>query len=156
MPDYQNSKIYTIRTKLNPDLIYIGSTTQNLCDRFSKHKCPTSNCKSKEIINLGRPYAYIELYENYPCNNREELLKRHGEIVRSLNCVNRCIPGRTPKEYSKEYRDEHKERLNQNKRDKYNQQRKIVCECGGHYHEQHKNRHNKSKKHQQYLKSIEI
>ena len=41
---------------------------------------------------------YIELYENYPCENKEQLNKREGEIIREIGTVNKQIAGRTYKE----------------------------------------------------------
>jgi hypothetical protein len=49
--------------------------------------------------------CYIELYENYNCNNKEELNKKEGEIIRlfmndiNYNVINKCIAGRTRKEW---------------------------------------------------------
>ena len=37
MPNYQNGKIYCIRSH-QTDNIYIGSTTQKLCVRMAEHK----------------------------------------------------------------------------------------------------------------------
>ena len=36
--NYQNGKIYTIRSRSRPDLIYVGSTIQSLSTRFGEHK----------------------------------------------------------------------------------------------------------------------
>ena len=46
--DYRNGKIYIIRNHCN-DLVYVGSTTQSLSRRFSKHKadCKTRKCRFK-------------------------------------------------------------------------------------------------------------
>ena len=38
MPDYKQGKIYTIRCKTDDTLIYVGCTTQSLCERMTKHK----------------------------------------------------------------------------------------------------------------------
>ena len=45
--------------------------------------------------------AYIELLEEINCDNRNQLEKREGELIREHknNCVNRCIAGRTKQEY---------------------------------------------------------
>ena len=62
------------------------------------------------------------LIENYPCNSRDELTAREGQIIRKYKhdceCVNMFIAGRTGKEYKldnkeqiKQYRLENKERL---------------------------------------------
>ena len=98
MPNYQNSKIYSIRSMSRPELMYIGSTTRKLSERFGEHKkIKPNDCNSKQIINIGD--AYIELLEDFPCETKEQLLKREGELIRSNNCVNKNIAGRTHKEY---------------------------------------------------------
>jgi hypothetical protein len=38
MPDYKQGKIYTVRCKTDDTLIYVGCTTQSLCERMAKHK----------------------------------------------------------------------------------------------------------------------
>jgi hypothetical protein len=97
MPNYRNSKPYTIRSVSRPDLIYVGSTTRRLSERFGEHKKSSNTCSSKQIIDIGD--AYIELIENFPCDNKEQLLRREGELIRSMNCVNKVIAGRTRTEY---------------------------------------------------------
>jgi hypothetical protein len=97
MPNYQQAKAYVIRSVSRPDLIYIGSTTQRLSKRFNSHKLPSNTTSSRQIILLGD--AYIELLEEFPCDNKEQLLKREGELIRSHTCVNNRIAGRTPVEY---------------------------------------------------------
>ena len=104
MTSYQNGKIYSIRSRSRPDLIYIGSTTQALSKRFGKHKKPYNDCSSKQIIDLGD--SYIELVESYACANVEQLRKREGEIQRSMECVNKYIAGRTKKQHYQENKDD--------------------------------------------------
>jgi len=103
MNKYQNGKIYTLRSH-QTEKIYIGSTIQPLSQRFHHHKskCKITNISSKEIFKFDD--AYIELLESYPCNNKEELNKREGELIR-LNkekCVNICIAGRSIHDYKVE------------------------------------------------------
>ena len=107
--NYQNGRIYTIRCYDDPDLIYIGSTAQPLYKRFSTHKAYSTyeHCKNRPLYKaVNENYEgdwsqfYIELYEQYPCNNREELNKREGEIIRELgNTLNKNIAGRTRQEW---------------------------------------------------------
>ncbi len=99
MPDFQQGKIYKIRSTIRPDLIYIGSTTQTLSMRMTQHRAPSSRCSSHEIIAVGD--AYIELIENFPCNNKDELNARENRHMRALqNVINRqsaqddCTHGR--------------------------------------------------------------
>lgn len=94
--NYKNSKIYIIRSN-KTDSVYVGSTYNTLECRFSGHKS-THNCSKKKvsssiIFNYGINDAYIELLEEYPCNSRDELLKREGELMRTIkNCVNKENP----------------------------------------------------------------
>jgi hypothetical protein len=112
MPNYQEAKIYAIRSNLT-DKIYIGSTCQPLSKRFYAHKkFDDHSYSSKEIIHLGD--SYIELIENYPCSGRDELNKREGHHIRSNNCVNKKIAGRIRKESMKEYYENNKDKLKEN------------------------------------------
>ena len=49
------------------------------------------------VIELGD--SYVELVENYPCANKEELRRREGQLQRSLPCVNVKVAGRTAAEW---------------------------------------------------------
>ena len=171
MPNYQNGKIYSIRSRSQEDLVYVGSTTQSLALRFGKHKRAINKQKtsSKQIIDIGD--AYIELIENYPCDSKEELHRREGQIIRSMDCVNKVIPGRTLVEYrieesekirergkqyykknadsiktkTKKYWEENKGRIAVKKNEKFN------CGCGGKYTNSNKNVHSKTQNHQNWL-----
>ena len=119
--------------------------------------------------------VYIELLEMCPCNNKMELTRREGELIRANDtCVNKIIPGRTRKQYREDnaeaikakksqfYQDnadkikEQKKQYRQSNTDKikahYNQKRD--CDCGGKYTEANKARHLKTKKHQKYLETL--
>jgi len=174
--DYKNGKIYSIRSHQTDD-IYYGSTTQTLTKRLSKHKGNFKLWKenkynyvsSFEIIKYDD--CYIELVENFPCNNKDELHKREGEIIRANPCVNKNIPGRTIKEYKednkekiieynkqynennkdklKEYRENNKEKINEYKKQPFN------CECGSCLTISHKSRHLKSQKHIDYINNLQ-
>ena len=48
MPNYQNGKVYSIRSHSRPDLVYVGSTTQPLSKRFGGHK----ELKNKNYISI--------------------------------------------------------------------------------------------------------
>jgi hypothetical protein len=118
MPNYSNGKIYTIRFH-NSNEIYIGSTTQSLAVRFGGHKRNKSSSIYKKIndkYNGDWKECYYELYENYSCNNKEELCKKEGEVIRlfkndeNYDCINCRIAGRTQNEYNTEYRQNNLER----------------------------------------------
>jgi hypothetical protein len=103
MSIYANAKIYQVISPNHP-LPYIGSTTQPLCKRMAKHRLPSNSCSSRIVVEAGD--AYIELIEEFPCENREQLNKREGEMIRERACVNRCVAGRTRKEYYEANKEE--------------------------------------------------
>ena len=115
MVNYGNGKIYCIRSH-KTDKVYVGSTTQKLCKRMTKHRAPSNTCTSKKFL-VEYEDAYIELIENYPCNSVEELLKREGHFIRTLDCINYAIAGRTSKEWYIDNKDIHNANTKQYYRD---------------------------------------
>jgi len=108
MVNYQNGKIYKLYSP-SKNLVYIGSTTQILCKRLVIHLSKyntynNDNTKSyyTSFLVLECGDYKIELLEEYACNNKGQLCKKEGEYIRNNECVNRCIAGRTSKEYKKE------------------------------------------------------
>jgi len=100
---YKRGMIYTIRNIKDDAMIYVGSTINNLSKRFDNHK---KCCKAGTSFNLYKHIEnndwsgwYIELYEAYPCNNKKELNQREGQVIREIGSINKCIAGRTTKEY---------------------------------------------------------
>ena len=113
--DYKNGQIYTIRSKSCPDLVYVGSTCQPLHKRLYAHRRKFNTWQnghgtyytSFEILKIGD--EHIEWVEDFPTDSKKKLEKREGEIIRSMKCVNRNIPGRTRKEYTEHNLDFWKE-----------------------------------------------
>ena len=120
---YNNGKIYTVRYRDDESLIYVGSTIQPLYkrwnDRKTRSQCETSKEYNKLLYIKMREFSldnfYIELYENFECNNIEELKKREGEIIRQIGTLNKSIAGRTQKEWGQENQDKLKEYYQINK-----------------------------------------
>ena len=159
MPNYQNGKIYTLRSYQTDD-VYIGSTTQSLAVRKGGHRrdytnyLKGENCFVTSFNIIKFDDCYIELIENYPCISRNELERREGQLIREMECVNKCIAGRTPKEYyernkkaiaeqqkkwreankevmaekSKEYREANKEKIAENKKKYYELNKEVISE----------------------------
>ena len=91
------------------------------------------------MTDKGRNNYYIELIEDYPCENTYQLRKREGELFRELKPpLNINIPSRTNKEYRQEearkvkaakaisdakYREKNYETIKQKKHE-YNQKNK--------------------------------
>jgi hypothetical protein len=121
--DYSLGKIYKIYSVSNPEMEYIGSTTQQLCYRINNHrkdfrkylktgkKTPTSSYKLLERYDD----CIIELICKYPCNSKKELEDEEGRWIRlsmeSGCCVNQRIAGRTPKQWREDNKEKEKERL---------------------------------------------
>ena len=112
MPDYSKGKIYKILNTID-DEIYVGSTIETLSMRMAKHRSKVNvkpHYKLYEHMNkLGVDNFYIELIENFPCNDIYELRAREGHFIREIGTLNKRIAGRTDKEYNKEYKEKHKE-----------------------------------------------
>ncbi len=91
--DYSKAVIYFVKCS-ETNKIYIGSTTRRLCYRIGHHRSKHNTTSTKDFIN-----PTIHLLEKYPCENREQLLKKERFFVESLPCVNKNIPGRTAAEW---------------------------------------------------------
>lgn len=112
MPDYKKGKIYRIYSMADPTKQYIGSTVRPLSARLGDHvdkfKCWKKGkyryTSSFDILELG-DYR-IELMENYPCDNKEELRAREGHFIRQHESVNKVIAGRTPSQWRAENQEE--------------------------------------------------
>ena len=112
---YERGKIYAIRSHLT-DEIYVGSTCeQTLSRRMAQHRSDHKrfqriggSCPSSRFI-LQFEDAYIELLELFPCEFKDELLRREGELIRlnTGNCVNKRVAGRT----RAEHRDDNRESI---------------------------------------------
>ena len=114
---YCRGMIYTIRNIKDDAMIYVGSTINTLSKRFDNHKrdCKTNKLSLYSYIeNSDWTDWYIELYEAYPCNNKKELNRREGEVIREIGTINKNIAGRTKKEYYKDNFENIKERSTKN------------------------------------------
>ena len=122
---------------------------------------------------LGKENFYIELFEIYNCNTKEELNRREGEIIREIGTLNKIIAGRTPREYYNDHKNEkreyekkymsipeNREKRNeyqkQYKRDNYEKNREhllkyriedVTCDCGCVVQKRELTCHKKSQKH---------
>ena len=160
MPDYSQGKIYTIRCRNDPVLIYVGSTIQPLAKRFGDHKRHSKNTQKYPNHQLYTKIEdwndwYIELFLVYPCNSVEELRQKEGEIIRAIGTLNRGIAGRTIKEWKQENPEKVKiQRENEKLREIETGKRDVKpCECGGRFSFKSMREHKRSKRHINYLAS---
>jgi hypothetical protein len=154
MPDYKNSKIYKLWSPQGDD-IYIGATVNSLAKRKGEHKKHYNNGINVSSKILFEKYddVRIELIEKFPCENKMELNKREGHYIRTLECVNKHIAGRTRKEWvedNKEKRTErHKEYYEKNKekiKEYSEDNREKIKEYKKQYHEKNKEYLNQKKR----------
>ena len=153
---YNSSHIYKIQSSLT-DKIYIGSTCQALSQRMGGHNRHYSKylrdnklyITSYEIIKLGD--AYITLIEKCNYNNKQQLNKREGEIIKdNINiCVNKCIAGRNMKEWiqdnkqliqvkKKQYKQDNKESIAEHSKQHYEINKQSILEQRKQYYETNK------------------
>jgi len=185
MPNYQNACIYRITCKdKTVKESYVGSTT-NLYNREIDHKSVCNNPNSKDYnINLyqfirehgGWDNWVMEKVYDYPCNDKNELLKEERKVFEFYNdTLNTVIPSRTKKESAREWREKNKETIAEKKREwreknketiaendkEYREKNKekiaeknrekIQCECGCFIRRSGIAEHRKSKKHQNLM-----
>lgn len=135
---YQSGKIYKVIDN-DYNMCYIGSTIQTLSNRLSDHKRKYLLFKNNEHHNVsifkifdeyGIDNCKIELIELYPCATRIELTQKEGEHIKNNpGCVNRCIAGRSQKDYASDNKDKLKsyrqEYYKTNKEDILNKQKEY-------------------------------
>ena len=51
----------------------------------------------QHMHEMGEDNFYIELIDNYPCNDIYELRAREGHFIRQVGPLNKLIAGRTQK-----------------------------------------------------------
>ena len=123
--DYSLGKIYKISSPSN-NLVYYGSTAQQyistrLAAHLRSYKCYLNgkdNYVSSFKVIECEDYK-IELVEECPCNNNQQLKARERFYIENNECVNKLIPGRTRQEYRQD---------NYDKESEYNKQYSALLE----------------------------
>ena len=153
MVNYQLAKVYKIVCRITGEN-YVGSTCEpTLARRLVAHR---SACKAYYEKNRGTYLAsfqiilrgnyYIDLLENFPCNNNDELRKKEREYYDLIECINKVRPylfieelkaeriiydeihKDVIREQQKQYIEEHRERVNECKRLNYHKNKKVKTE----------------------------
>ena len=60
------------------------------------------NLSTCSKVGLQGRENFVRSVQVHPCNNKEILLKREGEIIREIGTLNKEISGRTREEYEKD------------------------------------------------------
>jgi hypothetical protein len=154
---YKGGKIYKIVDVAYTEQ-YIGSTAVELSTRMAKHRAKYRDYKKTQksfytsfvlFDKYGIENCKIELIEHYPCESKEELKRREGHWIKNEICVNKCVAGRTDKEYrednqdtikqqKKEYRLAHLEREQQRSNDYRKSHRDECIAYNRNYYHQNK------------------
>ena len=141
MPNYQDGKIYKIVCNIT-DECYIGSTCEptvarRLATHVEKYKHWKKTGKGGNVTSygiIGRGDYQIFLIESYPCNSRDELHSREGEIIReykiNCECNNFYIPGRSYAQYRKDNCDIIREKKKQH----YDENKEVYSEKNKKYY----------------------
>ena len=131
---YTNAKICKI-TDIGYNECYIGSTCESLSKRMARQR---QNHKKAEEWNTktncrlfcdeyGMENCKIELLEDYPCENKEQLLKREGYYIQNNDCVNRCVAGRA----INEWKDDNKEHYQHMRKECSENNKEYTCYKSG-------------------------
>jgi len=119
--DYKNGKIYKLQC--DDGHFYIGSTVSTLVKRFGQHKCRAKKTPEQRVykhIDGKWDSVRIVLIEEFPCENKNQLVRKEDEHIRlhreDALCLNSNMAFRTKeddnaknKAYCKTYYDAHKE-----------------------------------------------
>ncbi len=115
--NYANGKIYKIEPIVEHDEgdIYIGATTKKyLSQRMDSHR---HNYKSWKNNTSAKTNSYIlfdkygvdncEIYLLEKCENAtsiDDVRAREGHYIKTLKCINKCVPGRSQSESMSEFK----------------------------------------------------
>jgi hypothetical protein len=143
---YANGKIYKI-TDVGNTKCYIGSTVQPLSVRMAGHKRMFKQYLDglKNFVSsfslfeeFGFENCKIELLEECPCENIEQLLQKEGEHIKSVVCVNKLVVGRTKQESRRAHYLKHQEKRRQYTKEYYSQHKAEIQEYKKDYQTKHR------------------
>ena len=152
--DYKSARIYQIRKTIDDD-VYVGSTCQPLSKRMAYHRGSMNETAKQhrplyvKMKEYGVDCFYIELIEECPCENKEQLRKREGHFIRRLGTLNMIQAGRTKKEWTTDnnghvqenahkYYEQNKEKHTQQSKEYYETHKEQIKQYNKEYHDKHK------------------
>jgi hypothetical protein len=133
--DYTKGKIYKI---IGNGLTYYGSTIQDYKQRFYHFKSIPTPTTLPIMSDIN---AEIILIEEYPCNNKKELLWRERYWIENNECVNKNLPIITnadKKKQQKIYDDKRKEQKKEKDNLKYQNNKESIKKANKKYYESNK------------------
>jgi len=148
--DYSKCSIYKIEHVDDDTLVYVGHTT-NFDKRKTAHKgsCKNDNQKNYnlKVYQMIRQNGGWEMFkmievEKYPCADKREAERRENEVMKelkaSMNMINSFRTQEEISEYHTNYREFHKEKLQQQKKEYYETNKPKIQEYNKEYYESSK------------------
>ena len=154
MANYQNGVIYVINVG---EQKYVGSTTDFKSRKRQHRWCINHPDNSgghyklyKAIRENGGEWQ-MEIYKEFPCDSKRELLFEEERVRKELGAeLNEacCGSGLTKVEYKKHYYQDNKQKVNEQSKQRYLENREMKLE----YHKQYyqKNSEKVNKRNKQY------
>lgn len=145
--------MYKLKNTVDADF-YVGSTCSSLVKRRGGHKKDAVKRPNAKVYthfnNIGWDNVMIELIENFPCNSKDELLKREQELIDELAPTLNMHKafGYDHKVYNANYHAVNKQAIADRKAIK------ILCECGVTAGKASIASHKKTKKHFEYINNL--
>ena len=140
MKDFNNCKMYKLIVE-GSDLIYIGHTCTELCERLYGHR--EMKCSSKILFDIG--IVKIILIEKYPCLNMYDACKREQELIDEHKdiCINFAMAYRTEeyiKEYRKQYQESNKDKIKASRKEYREKNIDKITERNNKFYESNKDK----------------
>ena len=164
MTNYSNGKIYKIEPICDHDEsdIYIGSTTKEyISQRMVKHRgdykvWKNGKTDNTSVYNLFEKYGVenciIILLETVNANSKDELRAREAHYIKSLKCINKVVPKRTPQEYREDTKDKKQQYFTEYKENNLEK----IKEKDKKYYNLNKDKINERKRELRKLKKLEL
>lgn len=137
--DYGNGKIYELYDMATNEMLYVGSTVQALLSRLRQHKRNVAQYTTRKIykhIKDNNIEIGIRLIEEYPCENKQQLHRREGEIQRDHKdkVLNMVVAGRN----SKEWKEQNKGKVAQYRKEYEVTNKEVLAEKARQYRAKNK------------------
>lgn len=157
--------IYLIKNVEN-DKIYVGSTTNLLCNRMAKHRYSARNDGNSKLYvamrEIGIEKFYIEKFKEIEVSNHQELRAHEALTVKELNTVKDGYNTRIEQRTIQEWRNDFREKVREIGRNHYKRnseiirekaRTRVVCECGVEVLKKHLKQHQTRKIHLKLMNS---
>jgi hypothetical protein len=156
--DYSKSIIYSIVSKTDETLLYVGSTT-DFIKRKASHKSITNNVNSNRYnlqlyimirANGGWDAFDMKPVKEYPCENKIQLTIEEERIRKEMNANLNTLRAHITKEemveVKKVYKMLHKEKIAEQNKEYYHQNKEQYFENTKRYREENRDKINQQRR----------